>query len=101
MIKKNIGLVLILKSVWAQNFGIGASLRVTLSRRMACRKLCTVKVYESLLIVRSVINYGALSQLGMLVEENGRRLSPFSYLLPVIARVVFTGTASDWEYNRY
>lgn len=24
----------------------------------------------------------------MLVEENGRSLSPFSYLLPVIARVV-------------
>lgn len=72
----------------AQNFGIGASLRVTFSQRMACRKACTVKVYESLLIVRSVINHGALSQLGMLVEENGRSLSPFSYLLPVIARVL-------------
>lgn len=31
---------------------------------------------------------GALSQLGMLVEENGRSLPPFSFLLTVIASVV-------------
>ena len=55
---------------------------------MACRKLLTVKVYESLLIVRNVIINGALSQLGMLVRENGRSVPALSYLLPVIARVV-------------
>lgn len=52
------------------------------------RKVITVKVCELQLILKSVKNYSALSQLGIPVAENCRTLKLYSYLLPVIAKLV-------------
>lgn len=52
------------------------------------RKVIIVKVSELPLILKSVKNYSALSQLGILVAENCRTLKLFSYLVPVIAKLV-------------
>lgn len=51
------------------------------------RKVITVKVCELQLILKSVKNYSALSQLGIPVAENCRTLKLFS-LVPVIAKLV-------------
>lgn len=67
-------------------------------------KVITLKVCELQLILKSVKNYSALSQLGVLAAENCRTLKPFSYLVPVIAKLVLheqpvtfstTGTKHD------
>lgn len=57
-------------------------------QHIVCRKVITVKVCELQLILKSVKNYSALSQLGVLVAENCQTLKLFSYLVPVIAKLV-------------